>query len=107
MNYQYETDKIFANDDKGELMAEIDFCVVRDGVIDITHTFVNPVLRGQGIAGQLMELIVDYMRRNKLKAIASCSYSNSWLQKNKEAYADVIADGIDEQPIACKIDGKH
>ncbi|HBL83315.1 MAG: GNAT family N-acetyltransferase [Clostridiales bacterium GWF2_38_85] len=107
MNYQYETNKIYADDDKGELMAEAAFNNVSDGVIDITHIYVSSVLRGQGVAGQLMELMVEYMRKNKLKSKASCSYANSWLQKNKEAYADVIADGIDDQPIACKIDGKH
>ena len=107
MNYKYEKDKIYANDEKGELMAKADFCVVGKGIIDIAHVYTNPVLRGQGVAGQLMEAVVEYMRENNLKAVASCSYAYSWLQKYKDIYADVIATGKEQPPMACKIDGQH
>lgn len=47
---------MIAEDDNGDLMAKADFCAAGDGVIDITHVYANPELRGQGVAGQLMEL---------------------------------------------------
>ena len=107
MNCKYEENKIFADDDNGDLMATADFCSVGNGVIDITHVYANPALRGQGVAGQLMEVMVEYMRKNSLKAIASCSYANSWLQKNIDRCSDVVVSGNEELPKACKINGQH
>jgi predicted GNAT family acetyltransferase len=54
-----------------------------------------------------MEAVVEYMRKNSLKAVASCAYANSWLRKNSAACADVVADGNGEMPAACRIDGQH
>ena len=36
----------------GQTLAEITFPDFEDGVVNIDHTFVDPVLRGQGVAGQ-------------------------------------------------------
>ncbi|MPM71987.1 hypothetical protein SDC9_118959 [bioreactor metagenome] len=107
MNCRYERNGIIAEDDNGELMAKADFCAAGDGVIDITHVYANLALRGKGVAGQLMEVMVDYLRKNGLKAVASCSYANSWLQKNSDRCSDVIAAANEEVPIACRIDGQH
>jgi len=49
------------------------------------------VLRGQGIAWQLMELLANELRKQGLKAVASCSYAEIWLERNRAAYADIIA----------------
>ena len=107
MNCKYEKNKISATDDKGELIANLDFSTVGDALVDITHVYSNPALRGQGVAGQLMEIAVDYLRKNGLKAVASCSYASSWLQKNMDQCSDVVAAGNEELPIACRIDGQH
>ncbi|NLO09929.1 MAG: N-acetyltransferase [Clostridiales bacterium] len=56
------------------------------------HTYVNPVLRGQGVAGELLKLLAEHLREKGLKATATCSYAVSWLNKNKEAYSDIISD---------------
>lgn len=51
--------------------------------------------------------MIEYLRKNGLKAVASCSYANSWLQKNSDRCSNVIAAANEEVPIACRIDGKH
>ena len=107
MNYQYEENKIYAVDEKGELLVKADLSAAGEGIIDITHVYANPALRGQGVAGQLMEAVVEYLRKNHLKAVASCSYANSWFQKNKDRCADVIVAGGEQMPVACRIDGQH
>ncbi len=107
MNCRFEENRITAVDESGEMMAKADFRFVSDGVVDITHVYSNPELRGNGVAGRLMEAAVEYLRNNGLKAVASCSYANSWLQKNMDRCSDVIADGNDELPKACRIDGEH
>lgn len=73
----------------GELLAEITFPIQPDGVAEINHTFVSPSLRGQGVAGKLMEAAVDVIRQSGCKARASCSYAIQWLDRHPEC-ADIL-----------------
>ena len=83
MNFIYETDRIYSLNEKGNVVAEINFDEESDGVVDICHTFVDDSLRGQGIAAKLMEEAVKYLKEHDKKFIATCSYAQSWLRKNK------------------------
>jgi len=107
MNWKYEDGRIFSTDEKGELMAEVTYVNQGAGTIDIDHVYVNPALRGQGVAGKAMIVVTEYLKKNGLKATASCSYANTWFTKNREQYSDIISTGIENQAAACKIDGKH
>ncbi len=107
MNWKYENRRIYSVSENNELMAETTFVFKENGEVDIDHTYVNSVLRGQGVAGKMMEVVAEYLREKGLKASATCSYSNIWLKKHKEAYSDIISKDIDVEAIACKIDGKH
>jgi predicted GNAT family acetyltransferase len=107
MDYKYEENRIYAEDQNGDLLVKADINTVGEGVVEITHVFTAPSLRGQGAAGKLMQAVAEYLRKNNLKAIATCSYANSWFEKNRELWEDVIAAGNDQIPLACKIDGEH
>jgi len=107
MNYTFEADAIYGKTEDGTVAVKADFRSISDGVIDITHVYTNPDFRGQGLAGKLMDVVVEYMREKKLKAIATCSYANSWLQKNKDTCSDVIASENDQIPLAYRIDRQH
>lgn len=91
MEFQIEDGRIFNVNEQNELMAEATYVYLSDGVVDIDHTYVSPVLRGQGIAGKLMETLAAELRAKGLKATASCSYAEAWLEKNRAAYQDIIA----------------
>ena len=91
MDFQIEDGRIFNVNEVNELMAEATYVPLRDGVVDIDHTFVSPTLRGQGIAGQIMEALAGELRSKVLKATASCSYAEVWLEKNRAANQDIIA----------------
>lgn len=76
-------------DDKIELVQEdkvvgkIEF--VKDGnELTITHTIVNPLFRGQGIAKILMEKVIELAKEKGYKIIPVCSYAISYFEKNKE-----------------------
>ena len=71
----------------GEMLAEITFPAFgEDGnVVNIDHTFVNDLLRGQGVAGTLMEQTVELLRQDGRKAVATCSYAKKWFEKHPEA----------------------
>lgn len=91
MDWKYENGRIYSVNEKDELMAETTFNFKEDGDVDINHTYVNPALRGQGAAGKMMEVVAEYLRKNGLKATATCSYANSWLKKHSESYSDIIS----------------
>jgi len=105
MNWKFEDGRIFNVDEKGELMAEATFVLKKNGEVDIDHTYVNPVLRGQGVAGKMMEIVAGYLKEKELKASASCSFANAWLKKNRELYAEIISKDLDEDAATCKING--
>ena len=107
MDWNYEDGRIYSEDEKGELMAETTFVYKDNGEIDIDHTYVNPILRGQGVAGKMMVVVADYLKKEGFKATATCSYANIWLKKNEELYLDIISKDLDDQALSCKINGKH
>ena len=50
--------------------------------VDIWHTEVPPVARGQGIARLLVEAAMKWIDENKLKYKLSCSYVQSVVNRN-------------------------
>lgn len=101
MNYITEKNRIYANDENGRVIAEITF-PTKEGVATIDHTYVDDSLRGQGIAGQLMQLAVDTILAAGNKIAATCSYAIVWLQRHPEYHVE-----NPDAPIACRIDGRH
>lgn len=78
--FEYEKD--------GEMLAEITWNL-RDGIMDMTHTFVSPELRGQGVAKKLLERAAEYAREHHYKMNPICSYVVKEFQSG--AYDDVKA----------------
>lgn len=83
MEFRCEPDRIFAADEAGKLLAEVTF-PEREGVAVINHTFVDGSLRGQGIAGQLLQAAADTLRREGRKARPTCSYAVHWFETHPE-----------------------
>lgn len=57
---------------------------------EISKVFVDPIYRGQGVAGKMMQELVTFARNNKVKVTATCPYAVSWFEKNEEQ-RDVLA----------------
>ncbi|MGM8215440.1 GNAT family N-acetyltransferase [Bacillaceae bacterium W0354] len=85
-----QDDHSFYIGDNDNRDAEITFVAKDDEMIMIDHTEVSDKLQGQGVAGKLVEAVVNYARENHLKITASCSYAKHKLEKT-EAYHDVYA----------------
>ena len=83
MNFITESDRIYLNDENGKLIAEVTFPVC-DGVATIDHTFVDDSLRGQGVAGKLLELAIESIEKQGLKVTPVCSYARVWFDKHPE-----------------------
>lgn len=74
----------------GQVLACVTFPETAPGLVDINHTFVDPSLRGQGVAGRLMEQAAAALRQTGRKASLSCSYAQKWFARNPQ-WEDVLA----------------
>ncbi len=89
MDFIKEENKIYLNDEQKHMLAVVTFPKLSEGVVTIDHTFVDPSLRGQGVAGKLMEAAVAYFRSSNIKAKPTCSYAVKWFEEHPEC-ADVL-----------------
>lgn len=71
------------------VVAEVTFPALDEQTVDVNHTFVDDVLRGQGVAGKLMEELVQDLRQSGRKAVLTCSYAVKWFENHPEC-KDVI-----------------
>ncbi len=74
--------KIFCRIDEKECSAEYD--MLDEKTMDIYRTFVDPGLRGKGIAELLMKTVIDIARGKGLRIKPSCSYAVSFFRKNPD-----------------------
>lgn len=83
MPFVTESNRIYY-EQEGRTLAEITFPALDDTTVNIDHTFVDECLRGQGVAGRLMELAVAELERTGRKAVATCSYARRWLENHPD-----------------------
>ncbi len=89
MNFIYEKHKIYVNDENGKEIVRATFPIFKDGVVVVDHTYVDPSLRGQGIASQLMHEVSRHAKSNGFKVVATCPYAVVWYKKHSE-YNEII-----------------
>ena len=54
----------------------------------IEHVGVDPEFRGQGVAGKITQVALEYAKANSLRVIPMCSYAASYIHRNPQ-YADL------------------
>ena len=89
MDFIYEKNRIMLPGDNGAILAEVSFPDVDTDTVNIEHTFVDDSLRGQGVAGKLMEAAAKQLRETDKKAVLTCSYAVKWFEKHPE-YSSVV-----------------
>jgi predicted GNAT family acetyltransferase len=50
----------------------------------IFHVETPRALRGQALAGELMQHVLDTARAEKLELIPFCSYASSWMRRQRQ-----------------------
>ncbi|WP_028829679.1 GNAT family N-acetyltransferase [Proteocatella sphenisci] len=90
MNFTIEKNRIYFEDENGKLLAELTYKDVNSNTVNINRTFVDPSVGGQGVAGKLMQTMVDQLVKENKTAVPSCSYAAKWFEKNKK-YEDLVA----------------
>jgi len=67
------------------VLAKIEFPANSDGTVwDITHTFVDESLRGQGVAGKLLAEVVRLAKESDVKLKPTCPYAIAAFERKPE-----------------------
>jgi len=83
--------KFYVGENEQEPIAEITFKPKDENTIIADHTYVSDELRGQGMAGKLLEVLINYAREENKKIVPVCSYVKSKMEKTPE-YQELIAE---------------
>lgn len=75
MKFTKTEDGFVKHDENGKVIAEITYSLTNNpDVVVADHTFVDSSLRGKGVAGKLLNTLVEDMKNQNKKIKASCSY---------------------------------
>lgn len=85
--FQREAGRIYKIDETGKMIAEVTYKYVGEHIA-LDHTFVDPALRGQGIAQKLVDEVVRLARSEGKMIDPVCPYVLRLFDKNMQ-YADV------------------
>ena len=80
----------FYKEEHGKLLAEITYLPKGDKV-EVNHTFVDPSLRGQGVAEKLVDRVVVEMEKEDKKIIPVCPYVGKLFERKPEKYGHIHA----------------
>lgn len=80
----------FYYEEEGERLGEVSYLKAGHGkVLVLNHTYVDPKLRGQNIARQLVDAVCDLARSEGKKVQPDCRYAAALFKRFKEDYEDV------------------
>ena len=82
--------EFFAVNASGQRIAEISYVWSGEHKIIANHTWVDDSLRGQGVARELLDVLVAFAREKNLKIVGTCSYVDVMFRRDK-SLADVVA----------------
>ena len=82
--------KFYIGDEEENPIAELTFTLSNGNEIIVDHTYVSDELRGNGVAGMLVEKVVNYAREEGKTINPKCSYTKNKMEKTPE-YHDVLS----------------
>ena len=89
MGFVREKNRILYVDEQGEKKAGVTFPEVDENTVNIDHTFVDPSMRGTGLAGRLMKEAAEQIQEEGKKAVLTCSYAVQWFERHTE-YSSIV-----------------
>ena len=96
MDFEHEPGRFYRLGPDGQLLAEVTYQSIADETAyAIDHTFVDPSLRGQGIASQLVKQVVDLARTEGKTIQPLCTFAVHEFETKPE-YGDIWRHGAAE-----------
>ena len=74
MDIKHEGNRFLIRNEDNDVIAYLSYSFENDSVLIANSTFVDPVLRGQGIARKLLDRFAEFARENGYKVRPLCSY---------------------------------
>jgi predicted GNAT family acetyltransferase len=74
----------------GELAGQATYRI-RDGVVIVTHSEVDPGFRGRGLAGELARQTLDTLRERGDRVVPACPFFAKYVGEHPE-YDDIVVD---------------
>ena len=62
---------------------------IKDDVLTVYHTGVEPEAEGRGFAKKLLEEMTSYARENKMMVLPLCPYVHAQFKKRPDEFADI------------------
>lgn len=94
MDFQHQDNgqrgEFYRLDSDGKRIAEISYVWDSKQTLIANHTWVDASLRGQGVARQLLDVLVEFARKKQVKIIPTCSYVDVMFKRDS-SLADVDA----------------
>ncbi|WP_282920587.1 GNAT family N-acetyltransferase [Ignavigranum ruoffiae] len=92
MEFLREDHAIVVRNDKGQMIAEITYRDTDDPkVVAADHTYTSDSLRGQGVASQLLDELIQDMKAQGKKIYPICPYVVKKFDDEPAKYADIDA----------------
>lgn len=91
MEFTKGENRFYKEDDDGKLLAEITYKPLDDNTVDADSTFVDPSLRGQGVAEKLVDRLVEEMEKEDKKIHPTCPYVVKLFERKEEKYKNIKA----------------
>jgi predicted GNAT family acetyltransferase len=64
-------------------LSKLDY-ILDDDTIVMTHVGVYPEYRGQGVAGKLTQVALEYAKENSLRVIPMCPFIATYIHRNRQ-----------------------
>ena len=64
-------------------LSKLDYMLDGDTIV-MTHVGVYPEQRGQGVAGKLTQVALEYAKENSLRVIPMCPYIAAYIHRNPQ-----------------------
>jgi predicted GNAT family acetyltransferase len=74
----------------GELAGQATYRI-RDGVVIVTHSEVDPDFRGRGLAGELARQTLDTLRERGDRVVPACPFFAKYVGEHPE-YDDIVVE---------------
>jgi uncharacterized protein len=75
-------------------LSKLDYMLDRNTIV-MTHVGVHPEHRGQGVAGKLTQVALEYAKEKSLRVIPMCPYVATYIRRNRQ-YEELTKQRADE-----------
>lgn|SRR5690554_4857800 len=100
MKFQYKNDEIQLLNEQDVKVGYALIPFEDEKTINVRKVFVDPSMRGGGVASQVMDEVYAFAKKEGLKVTPTCPYAVAWFKRKKDKQ-DILSDT--EASPACPI----